>query len=278
MTEQPKTPLPPVRPLSQAVDYSNFQHHQHASIFPEMNSAEFDLLAEDIKLNGVRVPITLYEGKILDGRHRYKAASKFSIPLKEENFTRLPSTVDPLAFVVGANLHRRHLSDNQRALVAATITNMRRGDNQHTTAGAVDTAKAAKMLNVSEKSVTRARALVDKGSPQLQQLVREGKAKLGAVQEVLDKPPAEQVKSWKAKKAEKVKALKDAKAKAKTDGKPKTPEANQKLLDVDDLVKKWNSFDDMQRRDFVERCIEPIKVILKEIEYQEAKRKQAAAA
>jgi len=43
------------------------------------------------------------------------------------------------------------------------------------------------------------------------------------------------------------------------------------------LVKKWNGFDDMQRKDFVERCIEPIRAILKEIEYQEATRKQAAA-
>jgi hypothetical protein len=97
-------------------------------------------------------------------------------------------------------------------MVAATVAKVKRGDNQHTPgAAAVDTAKAAKMLNVSEKSVTRARALVNKGSPELQELVRKGEAKLGAVHEVLDKPKDEQVKSWK----EKHRAKKAAKAKAK---------------------------------------------------------------
>jgi len=166
-----------------------------------MNSAEYDLLVEDIRADGVRVPITLYEGKILDGRHRYKAAKKCSAKLTDLIFTTLPPLADPLAFVVGANLHRRHLNESQRAMIAATVAKMKRGDNQHTPEPAVDTAKAAKMLNVSEKSVTRARAVVDKGSDELQALVLSGKAKLGAVEDIVNNVPKEQqAQSWKDKK------------------------------------------------------------------------------
>ena len=98
MTDTPKPTINPPKPSAlpegkstpTGMEYSNLQHHPHASIFPEMNSAEFDLLVEDIRANGVRVPITLYEGKILDGRHRYKAAKKCSDKLTDLIFTTLP--------------------------------------------------------------------------------------------------------------------------------------------------------------------------------------------
>jgi hypothetical protein len=69
---------------------------------------------------------------------------------------------DPLAFVIQRNLHRRHLSASQRADVAASIANMRAGDNQHgdrpgtSAAPPVSQKDAAKAMNVSERAVNQA--------------------------------------------------------------------------------------------------------------------------
>ena len=68
------------------------EDHPLADIFPLMEGGkkgvEFAALVEDIITNWLREPITLFEGKILDGRNRYRAIIKANLrhKLKEENF------------------------------------------------------------------------------------------------------------------------------------------------------------------------------------------------
>jgi len=99
--------------------------HEYANLFPMMSEAELQTLIDDMKANGYDTssPIITYQGTILDGRNRYRAAAEASV---------IPSTIeyngdDPLAFVLRHNLHRRHLNETQRAGVAAKIANMERG-------------------------------------------------------------------------------------------------------------------------------------------------------
>lgn len=79
------------------------------------------------------------------------------------------------------NLHRRHLDESQRAMVAAGIANMKREDTLKQNADAsidatagVSQDRAAKMLNVSRPSVQRAVAVLNTGTPELQQAVKDG--------------------------------------------------------------------------------------------------------
>jgi len=52
------------------------EFHELANVFPMLQQTELESLAADIRANGQRHAITLYQGKILDGRNRYAADTK----------------------------------------------------------------------------------------------------------------------------------------------------------------------------------------------------------
>jgi hypothetical protein len=53
--------------------------HPMTRFFPRMSREDYSALRSDIQRHGLRVPIVLLEGKILDGRHRYQACLELSI-------------------------------------------------------------------------------------------------------------------------------------------------------------------------------------------------------
>src|SRR5262245_38842786 len=96
-------------------DYSKLQPHPLADLLPAMSKEEFKSLTEDIRTNGLRVPIVIYAGQILDGRNRYKAATELKLELTEKEFTEFKPTGKDTAlkFVIGQNVNRRHLNESQ---------------------------------------------------------------------------------------------------------------------------------------------------------------------
>lgn len=86
---------------------------------------------------------------------------------------------DPLGFVVSLNLHRRHLDESQRAMVAARIANLNDGQRaDHAQAASneapVTQSRSAEMLNVSRSAVQRAKQVITEGAPELVQAVERG--------------------------------------------------------------------------------------------------------
>ena len=87
-----------------------------ADLFPLLEGAGFGALVEDIRANGLRDPIIIHDdGSILDGRNRYRACDKAGVDPKFKTY----DGDDALAFVLSANLHRRHLDEGQRATVVS---------------------------------------------------------------------------------------------------------------------------------------------------------------
>jgi ParB-like chromosome segregation protein Spo0J len=79
---------------------------------PLMEGAEFDELVADIKKNGLLKPIAVFDGKILDGRNRYRACIAAGVHLVTDDIDGWID--DPAAYVISANIHRRHLTPEQK--------------------------------------------------------------------------------------------------------------------------------------------------------------------
>jgi N6-adenosine-specific RNA methylase IME4/ParB-like chromosome segregation protein Spo0J len=91
--------------------------HPIANIFPLMSDEEIKELAEDIREHGQKSPILTYENQILDGRNRYRACVIAGVDPVFEEYAGSSPVIDVLSW----NLHRRHLTVGQRAMVATEV-------------------------------------------------------------------------------------------------------------------------------------------------------------
>lgn len=88
--------------------------HPLAEMIPSMTDAEFADLKNDIRNNGQREKVTIYEGMILDGRHRYRACKELGLDIDCSHY----EGSEPAAFVISLNVNRRSLSTGQKAAIA----------------------------------------------------------------------------------------------------------------------------------------------------------------
>lgn len=165
--------------------------HPLAELFPILKDQEFEDLVADIQTNGLLSPITKDGDEILDGRNRYLACEEAGVAPTYKDY----DGDDPLAFVISKNLHRRHLSESQRALVAAEISNLDVGrPSINTPIGGVSQDDAAQKLNVSTRSVSRGKAVLNKGAPEVIEAIRQGDLSLGAAAGIVQLPVPDQVR------------------------------------------------------------------------------------
>jgi hypothetical protein len=91
--------------------------HPAANFLPELSSAEFQELRDDIKARGLLEPILVKDGHVIDGRHRLRACEQLGI---EPTLQEYEGT-DCIAEIVSRNLLRRHLTAKERAEIAAKL-------------------------------------------------------------------------------------------------------------------------------------------------------------
>lgn len=172
---------------------SPMNYHPYSEILPLLDRERLEELVADIKENGLREPIWLYEGKILDGRNRFAACLIAKVKPTYRKYTG----TSPLAFVISLNIHRRHLSESQRSMAAAKIATITHGGDRRSDQAAnlptVTQAFAAKALNVSERSVRSARKIIDEGSKALQKAVENGEIAVSKGASVVGLPKSEQL-------------------------------------------------------------------------------------
>ena len=159
--------------------------HPIAALFPMLPEAELRDLADDIHQHGLQQPIVIQGDTLLDGRNRLAACELASV----EPIYREYEGDDPTAFIISANLKRRHLSESQRGMIAQKMANMPRGgdrpsvnDSNYEEANSpnrISQPTAAKLLNISVRTVKDAKFVADK-SPELAKQVEAGEITINA--------------------------------------------------------------------------------------------------
>jgi hypothetical protein len=257
---------------------SNLEFHPIANLFPLIEGEEFEALCADVKAYGLRTNIVIFEGKILDGRNRYRACMATGAEPRFIDFLG----DDAFVFVAATNLLRRHLSPSQRAVIAAEMASMKRGDNQHTggcanlrnlTNGmisndkpeigddrrlaskpeaAVSQSHAAEIMGVSRRSVQTAAKVIERGAPELIEAVRADTLSVNAATVIAELPKPQQaeiISGGPAAVADAAKAIREGKASTLVAGRPSADRA-------DILIRAWRAASQTQRMKFL-REVEP---------------------
>ena len=111
--EQIKTPRPSMPPAPQLPLY--YEPHPLAALMPMMDEEPFKMFKANIAKEGIKEPMSIYQGLLLDGRNRQRAAVELGLNLTAANFKEFSGTAaEAEAFVISANLHRRQLNNKQK--------------------------------------------------------------------------------------------------------------------------------------------------------------------
>lgn len=176
--------------------------HEICELFPPMLDDQFIQLKRDIRDNGLVEPGVVYEGKILDGRHRYQACVELGIEFRYEILD--DDHFDPVKYVLSKNLHRRHLSKSQWAMVGADLRKYfdKQAKERQVTSGKdygrgkvveklpqpIEQLKArdevGKVVGVSGKMIDLARQVKSDGCKELQRMVRDGEVSVAKAAEI----------------------------------------------------------------------------------------------
>ncbi|PHM72409.1 hypothetical protein [Xenorhabdus sp. KJ12.1] len=147
-----------------------YEYHEIANAFPYISGETYETLKEDIRVNGILESIYLFEGKIIDGRNRYRIAKELNledIPIQQYQGD------NPISFVQNMNLHRRQLTPGQKAVAAAFLADFKQGP--HDKEEEYETQEAiAKKLGISRRMVVEAVSLRKKAGHNLIERVKAG--------------------------------------------------------------------------------------------------------
>lgn len=176
-------------PFVLADDLAKVSVHPVADFLPVMADDEYAELVEDVRERGLIEPILVIapdglagDIQIVDGRHRFRAAQESGV---DPVFVLVEGATDPvslLRLVISKNLKRRHLNQQQRAMLAAEMNRQL----------AVGLSESASAVNVPLRTAERAAAVAAHGAQEVVDAVKTGEASLLAAEEISRRPIDEQ--------------------------------------------------------------------------------------
>jgi ParB-like chromosome segregation protein Spo0J len=175
--------------MSQKLEYK-IERHPLSAAFPNMTTDEFVDLLNSVREIGIQTPIVLFEDKIIDGWHRYRASVELDIECPAID---LADDLDPQLFVMAHNFARRNLSVSQRALCSVGVFKWRRNGRINQSGHDDHIVKTNKELSdlskTSEKTIRRAKKVISDAVTEVIEAVQSGEIGIFKASEIakLDK-------------------------------------------------------------------------------------------
>jgi len=179
----------------------SYKVHPAASAFPMLSQSAFEALLGDVEANGLNEPIVMWRDHwrdvlwLIDGRNRARVLKTMGLdPLANAQFKSFDDDVEVARYVVSVNLHRRHMNESQRAMVAARLlpifeaeakarqgarTDIRANLHECSPASRSDESAGA-VFNVGQRSVASAKKVASEGAPEVVEAVKCGELAVSA--------------------------------------------------------------------------------------------------
>jgi hypothetical protein len=158
-----------------------------------MQADEFQEMKDSINIVGVLNPITLLDGMILDGWHRYTIATEFGMDCPT---VELGDDVDPVDFVKAQNIARRKLTPSQTAFACTQLYAWRPPHREKKVAVTATLSKTnaelAAIAGTGERTIRQAKAVQAGAVPAVQDAVTAGTVSLETAAAVAKLPAAAQ--------------------------------------------------------------------------------------
>lgn len=134
--------------------------HPIADLFPMMPDDELRTLADNIKAEGQNEDIVADDATklVVDGRNRFQACGMVHVGPRVV-YRKFPDEAAIARFVMSKNIHRRHLTTDQRAAIGAELANMTVGrpKDEIVQSCTISLEQAAEAVHVSRRSVASAK-------------------------------------------------------------------------------------------------------------------------
>lgn len=153
----PRDPDPDPEPEASPPE---LDRHELNKCLPAMTGDEFSGLCESIAQSGLRYPVLLFEGKVLDGWHRYLACAEVGV---EPRFVEFEGAgEDALKHFISSNLVRHNLTPSQKAACDIRREQMESAVGEASSESAMDSAHSFAQETLAEiRRVGREQAWAD---------------------------------------------------------------------------------------------------------------------
>ncbi len=165
-----------------------------ALAFPPLSPARYARLLASIRAHGLRRPIVVWRGQVIDGLHRLKACLEAGV---EPRYEFLDEGEDPFEYLADENISLRAMTQNEKALTAYLMSQYSAPGRPRTPAEnsanlrSYTQDQAAKLVGVSTRLVSDASRVLSETSPAvpaLREAVKGWRVRCSDAARIADRP------------------------------------------------------------------------------------------